>query len=149
MGQWKWPVCKIFQVHTFRGRGDPRNIIGVIIDRSDNDMYTIAVKSGILRTKYSRNEFNICPQRLLSQSDVNQQDRVSLLQTLKSSATGGQGFVKCDCTDSKNKCGTDRPTTIFRTCPMQVKRWHLPFHGNGRDIQTEQCDLMAPSRNSI
>ena len=41
-------------------------------------------------------------------SRVNQQDRVSLRQTLKSSATGGQGFVKCDCADRKNKCGTNR-----------------------------------------
>ena len=74
-----------------RGRGDPRNVIGVIVDRSDNNMYTTAVKSGMLRTKYSRNEFDICPQRLLSQTDVNQQDRLSLRQALKSSATGGQG----------------------------------------------------------
>ena len=49
-----------------RGRGDPRNIIGVIVDRDENDLYRIAVKAGILRTKYSRNQFDLCPQRLLN-----------------------------------------------------------------------------------
>jgi len=53
-------------------RGD--NIISVrpIIDRSDNDMYTIAVKSGILRTKYSRNEFDVCLQETaVCQTSIN------------------------------------------------------------------------------
>ena len=31
-----------------RGRGDTRNIMGVIVDRNENDMYCIAVKTGIL-----------------------------------------------------------------------------------------------------
>jgi len=31
-----------------RGRGDPRNIIGVILDCDEHNMYTIAVKSGII-----------------------------------------------------------------------------------------------------
>jgi len=33
-----------------RGRGDPRNIMGVILDRDDNDMYRIiAVRAGVLK----------------------------------------------------------------------------------------------------
>ena len=27
---------------------DPRNILGTILDRDENDLYTISVKSGIL-----------------------------------------------------------------------------------------------------
>ena len=38
---------------------------GVITDRGDNN--TTAVKTGILINKYSRNQFDICPQRLLFQ----------------------------------------------------------------------------------
>ena len=30
-----------------RGTGDPRNILGVILDRSENDLYRIAVKPNI------------------------------------------------------------------------------------------------------
>ena len=43
-----------------RGRTDPRNLIGIVTDISDNDMYTIAVKSGILNSNYSRNQFDVC-----------------------------------------------------------------------------------------
>jgi len=59
-----------------RGRGDPRNILGVIIDCNENDLYTIAVKVGILRSKYTRNEFSLCPQRLLTNNDVNTSDKI-------------------------------------------------------------------------
>ncbi|XP_046326947.2 uncharacterized protein LOC124111338 [Haliotis rufescens] len=45
--------------HVDRGRGDPRNIIGVVIECSDNDMFTIAVKGGVLNGKYSRNQFDV------------------------------------------------------------------------------------------
>jgi len=31
-----------------RGRGDSRSIMGVILDRGDNDMYRIAVRAGVL-----------------------------------------------------------------------------------------------------
>ncbi|XP_068223750.1 uncharacterized protein [Palaemon carinicauda] len=40
-----------------RGRGNPRNIMGIIMDIDENDNYTIAVKSGILSGKYTRNQF--------------------------------------------------------------------------------------------
>ena len=66
-----------------RGRGDPRNILGVILDRDENDMYRIAVKAGILTTKVSRNQFDLCPQRLLNDSDVNTEYTVTLRQALK------------------------------------------------------------------
>jgi len=39
-----------------RGRGDPRNIMGVILDRDDNDICDrIAVRAGVLKGRYSRN----------------------------------------------------------------------------------------------
>ena len=61
-----------------RGRGIARNILGVIVDRDENDLYTIDVESGIIKTKYSRNQFDLCPQKLLTQSDVKQDEQVSL-----------------------------------------------------------------------
>ena len=42
-----------------RGRGDPRNILGVILYRDKGDQYRIAVKSGILKGLYSRNQFDL------------------------------------------------------------------------------------------
>ena len=62
-----------------RGRGDPRNILGVIVNRNlDTDQYTIAVKAGILNGGYSRNQFDLCPQKLLMFDDVDQENHVSL-----------------------------------------------------------------------
>ena len=92
-----------------RGRGDPRNILGVIIDRNENDLYTIAVKVGILRSKYTRNEFSLCPQRLLTNNDVNTSDRLSLREAMKKGVSGGQGFIRCSCASSgSSKCSSKR-----------------------------------------
>ena len=56
-----------------RGRGDPRNILGVIISRDDDkDQYKIEVKAGIMKSLFSRNQFDLCPHHLLTETDVNQ-----------------------------------------------------------------------------
>ena len=91
-----------------RGRGDPRNILGIIVDRDEHDMYEISLKAGILTTRYSRNQFDLCPQRLLNDSDVNTECTITLRQALKSSASGGQGFFHCDCSNGKKQCQTNR-----------------------------------------
>jgi hypothetical protein len=106
-----------------RGRGDPRNIIGVIVDRDEHDMYRIAVKAGILSTKYSRNQFDLCPQRLLADSDVNTQSTITLRQALKSSASGGQGFFHCDCSKSNKQCQTNR-CKCFKSKKLCNSRCH-------------------------
>lgn len=54
-----------------RGRGDPRNIMGRIFNIDGNDnYYTIAVKSGILCGKYTRNQFYLCTYELYSKDNV-------------------------------------------------------------------------------
>ncbi|XP_068235774.1 uncharacterized protein [Palaemon carinicauda] len=91
-----------------RGRGDPRNILGVIVSRSMNDQYRVATISGILKGSYSRNQFDICPKRLLKESDINNDIEISLREAvIKSSISGGQGSVKCSCNGPK-KCQTNR-----------------------------------------
>ena len=93
-----------------RGRGDARNILGVIVNREiDTDIYTIAVKSGVLKGGYSRNQFDLCPQRLLSMADVNPEKHVSLQSAvIEESASGGQGFVKCNCEGGVKMCQTNK-----------------------------------------
>ena len=66
-----------------RGRGDPRNILGIVLDKDEHDLYTIAVKAGVLKNKYTRNEFALCPQRLLTKCDVNTEHKVSLREAMK------------------------------------------------------------------
>ena len=85
-----------------RGRGDPRNILGIILDRDENDQYTIGVKCGILAGKFSRNQFDVCPQRLMSVSDIDRCKHVSIREAVHAeSQGGGQGFTKCNCTGKK------------------------------------------------
>ena len=91
-----------------RGRGDPRNILGVVVNKTDNDQYKVAVKGGLLNGHYSRNQFDLCPQRLLVTDDVCVNNSVSLREAvLSASASGGQGFIKCNCSGTK-RCNTNR-----------------------------------------
>ena len=53
-----------------REREDSHNILGVIIDKNENDLYTIATRHGILSNKYTRADFTLCPQQLLKDSDI-------------------------------------------------------------------------------
>ena len=91
-----------------RGRGDPRNIMGIILDRDSNDLYRIAVRGGILNGKYSRNQFDLCTQRLLTENDICQDKELSLRVAVQvESKCGGQGFAKCNCAGT-NRCQTNR-----------------------------------------
>ncbi|KAG1659793.1 hypothetical protein GQR58_022325 [Nymphon striatum] len=77
-----------------RGRGDPRNIIGVIVEVSDSEQYSIACPAGVLNGKYSRNQFDLCPQKLLTLSDIKTDITVSLRSAVGiESQSGGQGFL--------------------------------------------------------
>ena len=93
-----------------RGRGDARNILGVILNRDiSTDIYTVAVKAGVLKGGYSRNQFALCPQRLLSMTDVNLDKHLSLRSAIiAESASGGQGFTKCNCAGGPRKCQTNK-----------------------------------------
>ena len=53
-----------------RRKGDPRNVIGAILECNENDMYRIAMKEGILKGRYSRSQFDICTQQLYSSTAV-------------------------------------------------------------------------------
>ncbi|KAI6657162.1 hypothetical protein LOD99_15948 [Oopsacas minuta] len=61
-----------------RGRGDPRNIMCVILKRNENDMYRIAVRAGILKGSYSRNQFDLCPHPLYSVNDFTTDKEIAL-----------------------------------------------------------------------
>ena len=90
-----------------RGRADPRNIIGVVSECSDNELYTIAVKGGILDRKYSRNQFDVCATILYSSDDVCTDKNISLRQAVQpESKCGGEGFTRCNCIGSK-RCLTN------------------------------------------
>lgn len=49
-----------------RVRGEPRSTLCIVIECNVINLYTIAVRSGILKNEYPRNEFDLCPQILLT-----------------------------------------------------------------------------------
>ena len=92
-----------------RGKGDPRNVIGIILDRNENDMYRIGVRDGILKGRYSRSQFDICSHQLYSIDEVSSDKEIGLRQAVQqSSRFGGQGYAKCNCTAGKKQCQTNR-----------------------------------------
>jgi len=82
--------CCLASFYGGQGQGDPRNILGVIIDKNENDLYTVATRHGILSNKYTRAEFTICSQQLLKDSDISRDKHVSLREALTFTASGGQ-----------------------------------------------------------
>ena len=51
-----------------RGRGDPRNILGVNVHSDlETDIYKIAVQAGVLNGGCSRNQFDSRPRKLLTE----------------------------------------------------------------------------------
>jgi len=45
--------------------------LGVIIDKNENDLYTIATWPGIPSNKYTRADFTLCSQQLLKDIAIN------------------------------------------------------------------------------
>ncbi|KAL4714628.1 hypothetical protein ACJJTC_019691 [Scirpophaga incertulas] len=78
-----------------RGRGDARNILGVILQKTDDELYQLGTKQGVVKTLYSRQQFTVWHQELLKKEDVsNLETTLRTVATLHSTGTG-QGFVKC------------------------------------------------------
>ncbi|XP_071051121.1 KRAB-A domain-containing protein 2-like [Onthophagus taurus] len=97
---------RVFVPEVDRGRGDARNIIGVVLDKTDDELYQIGTKNGVIKQLYSRSQFNVSPKDMLEIKDVPCTD-ISLrsIANLQSSGTG-QGFKKCLCKKgcSSSKC---------------------------------------------
>lgn len=77
---------------------DHRNFMGIIID-CDNNMYQIAVRAGMLKRKYSRNQFDLCVLKLLQVhvTDVSTDQEDALRTAVQmQSLCSRQGFIKCN-----------------------------------------------------
>ena len=57
-------------------------------------LYAMAMKTGILHGKYSRNQFDVCSYALYAMSDMNTVRIVTMRKAAKKhSKCGGQGYV--------------------------------------------------------
>ncbi|XP_049829053.1 phosphatidylethanolamine-binding protein 1-like [Schistocerca gregaria] len=79
-----------------KGRGDLQNIIGVILQKTDEGLHKVGTKYGILQKHYCRTDFNVCIQKDVG--DIKQDMEISLrTAATKHSVGSGQGFMKCTC----------------------------------------------------
>ena len=86
-----------------RGRSEPRHLLGVVRDRDDNDLYTLAYRGGILRGKYSGNQFDLWTHRLLSDDDINTTNIISLRQAVQHKSNCG-GRASLSATALETSC---------------------------------------------
>lgn len=84
-----------------RGKGNFRSIIAVItrISRSEDEIYKLGTKDGVLMKLYSRSEFDACKHLFFDLVNLPENKEISLRSAAALSSVGiGQGFVRCHCT---------------------------------------------------
>jgi len=85
---------------------DPQNILAVVLDIVDNDFYKLATKNGVINRLYTRSQFSVCKENLISITDVQRDQQISLRKaSISNSLIGGQGCTRCNC---KTKCTTKK-----------------------------------------
>ena len=77
-----------------RGRSDVQNIFGVAVIKTSNDQLKSPMKVGLLHRHYSRKQFNLCPQCLLSMEDVCTDKSVSCKSCVMQIFLCCQHFIK-------------------------------------------------------
>ena len=81
-----------------RTKMDPRSIIAVITDIKDEEFYELGTKLGKLKALYTRNQFTLCKENILSIEEYGTEE-ISVREVVnKLSLVGGQGFRKCNST---------------------------------------------------
>ena len=84
-----------------KGRGDPRNVLAVVMNVTEDGFYRLGTERGILNQLYARSQFSVCQKDLLKVEDVPDHE-IPLRSAATAQSTGtGQGFLRCMC---KTKC---------------------------------------------
>nr|XP_022910410.1 uncharacterized protein LOC111421478 [Onthophagus taurus] len=91
-----------------RARGSPRNVLAVITHVEDN-LYKLCTESGVLKSKYTRSQFNPCKEKLLDKDQLLHgatEKEITLREAAAcASPSGSQGYQRCQC---KTKCKTKK-----------------------------------------
>nr|CAH7713569.1 unnamed protein product [Callosobruchus chinensis] len=88
-----------------RGRGDPRNVLGVVMAVEDDMYYKIGTEKGTLPQLLTRNQLSICPVPLIAAEKVSGIERSLREIAAASSISGGHGYKRCSC---KIKCSSKK-----------------------------------------
>ena len=95
------------------GRLDPPNFTAIVQEHdSETGLDTLGTKAKTLKTRFSRNQFNLMNQKFLTTADVPEDVTLSVREAARlHSNAGGQGFFKClrqtACMTKKCKCIRD------------------------------------------
>ncbi|KAG8331065.1 hypothetical protein J6590_049508 [Homalodisca vitripennis] len=73
--------------------------MAVVINKND-DSYTLGTKHGVLDKQFSRNQFQVAPNKFINNIDVPDEQLNVRKEAMKSSGSK-QGFIRCGC---KKKC---------------------------------------------
>lgn len=88
------------------GRGDPRSVLAVVLDVTEDNFYKLGTRNGIIKQLYTRSEFSVCDEKLIFLEEIPSDKEVSLRTVATAQSTGtGQGFAKCN---STRKCETNK-----------------------------------------
>ena len=98
-----------------RSRCDARNILGVITAIDENGSYKIGTKFRAFDTSYTRNQFSICNEPVISVEDVPDEEISLRGCARKSSLTVGQGYQRCVYKSScaRNICSYRRQNKLY------------------------------------
>jgi len=99
----KFPPCNVGNIvrvklqKVDRSKGDPQNLLFVVVSISNNQYYELSNKNDILHQSYSINQFTVCSEPLI---DI--LEGLATKKTLLEIANvqyffDGQGFKKCLC----------------------------------------------------
>ena len=88
-----------------RGLTNNRNVLAVVVGIEDSDFNKLANENGTLMQLYTRNQFEIFKEKLLSIDKISFQE-ISLREAAAAnSRSGGQGYTRCHC---ERKCSTNQ-----------------------------------------
>ncbi|XP_055931953.1 uncharacterized protein LOC129962237 [Argiope bruennichi] len=94
------------QVHDVDcGRTDNRNVLAVVVGIEDSDFFKLANENGTLKQLYTRNQFEICKEKLLSIDKISFQEILLREAAKANSRSRGQGYTRCHC---KRKCSANK-----------------------------------------
>ena len=101
-----------------RARGDPRNIVGVVVEVIYKGLYRIGNSKGIINQLFPRNGFAVSKERFIDPATV--AERTISMRGIASSPSfsGGQGFIKCDC---KTGCKSGKCTCLGKKVKCNSK----------------------------
>ena len=108
----KFPPCSVGDTvrvkipDVDRGRGDFRNVLMTVVERTDDGFYKLGNARGTIEELFSRNQFSVCDEKLVVLESVSPEKKSLRQLANEQSLLGGQGYKRCNCKTSckTNKC---------------------------------------------